>query len=810
MTRAKLRLQTGKKLLACVLSVTTAATPLSAAVATRSTTRPATLPSSAVPPELAGQTIEEIRLIGKTAPLSASIQSEISHRIRSKEGDKFDPATVQDDYQRIFALKKFSNVEARVEPTPTGVIVVFEVTAQNTIKELRFRGNEKFDTKTLLDAVSLKPGEGIDPFRLSLAKETIERLYRDKSYPYVHVTIDEQELASSGVVSFTIVEGPHVRIRKVRIIGNTSFTEGRIKDQIRTKSWFPLFVPGTYDPEQIEQDVASIRQYYENKGFFDVRVGRKIVVSPTQGEVMVDFVIEEGQRYTIERVTFKGNQAVTEADLRKNLKLLDGMPYDQDTVKRDIREIVRCYSPLGFIYLPQESAPPDEYLRIVDQRLFRKEAGKVELVYDIHEGRPFQMGRVIVKGNAKTQDKVVVRELRAAAPGSLWNSAELQRAQDRIKATNLFSTVTMTPIGDEPQTRDLLVEVTETNTARFLIGAGITSNNGLLANLTYEQRNFDIGNWPSTTGELFSNRAFTGAGQLFRASIEPGTQLSRARVDWVEPWLFDQPYRLGLSGYLSQRIRPDWIEGRTGGRATLGRRFGDVWSASLFLRGESIDISSIDDEELRAREVVEADGGHWLTSAGPEIRRDTTDSPILPSRGTITTFTWEHYGALGGDYNFDKFSASWNGYITLYEDLLDRKTILGLSADTGYITDNPPFFESFYAGGTGSVRGFRYRGISPRSGIDEDPVGGKFILTASAELSFPLAGDALRGVLFTDVGTVQSDVQIGTLRSAVGFGFRITLPFFGQLPMALDFAFPITKDDQDDTRFFSFALGLTQ
>ncbi|MCY2951020.1 MAG: BamA/TamA family outer membrane protein [Planctomycetota bacterium] len=810
MTPAKLRLKTGKTILACVLSVAVSATPLTAAVAPRPTTRPATLPSSAVPPELAGRTVDEVELIGKPHGLTSAIQSEITHRIRTKEGDKFDPATVQEDYQHIYGLKKFSNVEARVEPTATGVKVVFEVAEQNTIKEIRFRGNEEIDTKTLQDAVFLKPGEGLDAFRLSLAKEAIERLYRDKSYPYVHVTIDEQELSTNGVVAFSIVEGPHVRIRKVRIIGNLSFTEGRIKDQIKTKSWFPFFVPGTYDPEQIDQDVASIRQYYQGKGFFDVRVGRKIVVSPTQGEVMVDFVIEEFRRYTIECITFQGNQSIPEADLRKNLKLTDGMPYDQDLVKRDIRQIVRDYSPLGFIFLAQEANPPDEYLRISDQRRFRlKDAGKVELVYDIHEGRPFRLGRIIVKGNAKTQDKVIDREMRVV-PGQLWNSSELQRAQDRIKATNLFTAVTMTPIGDEPETRDLLVEVTETTTARFLIGAGITSNAGILGNLTYEQRNFDITNWPSSPGEFFSNRAFTGSGQLFRASIEPGTQLTRARVDWVEPWIFDQPYRFGASAYLSQRLRPDWVETRTGARLSLGRRFGDIWSAGVFLRGENVDISNIHDEALRAREVVENDGDHWLTTAGPEIRRDTTDSPILPSTGTITSFTWEHYGALGGEYNFDKFSAGWNAYTTLYEDLIDRKTILGLSADVGYITDSPPFFEAFYAGGIGSVRGFRYRGISPRSGIDEDPIGGNFLITGSAELSFPLAGDVLRGVVFADVGTVETDVRIGTLRSAVGFGFRLTLPFFGQLPMALDFAFPVTKNDQDDTRFFSFALGLTQ
>ncbi|HEX2973373.1 MAG TPA: BamA/TamA family outer membrane protein [Tepidisphaeraceae bacterium] len=764
---------------------------------------------SAIPPELAGRIVEEVRLVGKAKPLGAEVQSEIAHRLRTREGDKLDPATVEADYQRVYGLKKFSNVEARVEPTETGVIVVFEITEQSLIKEIRYRGNVKVDTKTLQEAVNLKVGEAIDPFRLALAREAIERLYREKNRPYTHVVVDDDELTKNGVVLFNVIEGPRVRIRRIRVLGNKTFSDSRVKGQIKTKTWFPLFVPGRFEPDQVEQDVASIRQFYEGKGFFDVRVGRKIIVSPIQNEVMIDFVIEEGTRYRIDRMVFKGNQSVKDTDLKKDMKLAEGQFYDQDLIKRDIRQMVKVYSPLGFINVPQDPNPPEEYLRIREQRYFQKEPGKVELVYDIHEGKPFRLGRIVVKGNAKTQDKVVLREMRVT-PGQLYNSSEIQSAQDRLKATNLFSGSTVTPIGDEPDVRDLLVEVNEVQTARFLIGAGITSNSGILGNITYEQRNFDITNWPSTPSEFLTNRAFTGAGQTFRVVLEPGTELSRARVDWVEPWLLDQPYSLGLSAYLSQRLRPDWVETRIGGRSFIGHRFSDVWSGRINVRGEQVEISDIDDPEFRAREIVEAEGTHWLTSAGPEIRRDTTDSPILPSKGTNTTFGWEHYGALGGEYDFEKFTLGWNGYTTLYEDLLDRKTILGLRFDVGYIDGSSPFFERFYGGGLGSIRGFAYRGISPRAGVDDDPIGGNFSLTGSAEVSFPIAGDILRGVVFADAGTVETDVEIGTIRTSVGFGFRLTLPFFGQLPIAIDFGFPVTKDDQDDTRLVSFSLGLPQ
>jgi outer membrane protein insertion porin family len=773
-------------------------------------TRPAaTRPMAAVPPELTGRTVEEVRIIGKNRPLPAVTQAEILRQVRTRESGKFDPDAVAGDYQRIFNLKKFANVEARVEPTEKGVIVIFEVTVQDLIREVRFKGNDNLETKTLLDVTSLRTGEAVDSFRLTLARENIERLYQDKNRPYAHVDIDPEPL-KNGIVQFNIVEGPKVYVRKVRILGNRSFTNGKIKGQVKTKAWFPLFGAGRFDPEQLEQDVAAVRQFYENRGFFDVRIGRKVVVSPTQGEVMVDFLIEEGPRYVVDRVTFRGNDSVTEAALREGLNLVEGAPYDQDLVRRDTRQIVRAYSPRGFINNPADPNPPEEYLQIHERRIFKAQPGHLELIYDIHEGRPFRLGRILVKGNTKTQDKVVLREMRVQ-PGQLYNSAEIQTATDRIRATNLFTAVTITPIGDDPESRDLLVEVAEAQTGRILFGAGVTSNSGVLGSIIYEQRNFDITDWPSSTSEILQGTAFKGAGQTFRLQLEPGTELSRARVDFIEPWLFDQPYSFGASAYLSQRLRSDWTEQRLGGRLSLGKRFNDIWSAKVSVRGEDVAITNIEDEPLRAPEILALEGHSLLTSFGPEIRRDTTDSPILPSKGTITTLGWEHYGALGGDFEFEKVTLGFNWYHSVYQDLLDRKTILSLRTDAGYITGgDDPFFERFYGGGLGSVRGFRYRGISPRAGLGEDPVGGQFQLTGSVELNFPLAGDILRGVIFTDAGTVQSELVVDDIRVAVGFGFRLTLPMLGQLPIALDFGFPIRKDDQDDTRLFSFALGLVQ
>jgi outer membrane protein insertion porin family len=416
---------------------------------------------------------------------------------------------------------------------------------------------------------------------------------------------------------------------------------------------------------------------------------------------------------------------------------------------------------------------------------------------------------VRIRGNEKVDQKVFLREMRVV-PGQLYNSAELLDAADRIRNTRLVSNVTITPIGDEPDGRDVLVEVQETQTIFFLVGAGLTSNSGILGNISYEQRNFDITNIPSSMDELFSRKAFRGGGQYFRILLEPGTEQTRARITFEEPYLFDQPYGFRSDLYYSTRQREHWDETHAGAALTLSHRFTNEVSGSITGRGEDVFIHAIDDPFHRAPEIIAAKGHSTLTSMAIGVRYDTTDNHVMPTKGMVMSGNYEYVGALGGDYDYHKFTLGFNYYQTVNEDLLERKTILTYRADAGYITGDAPFFERFYAGGIGSIRGFKFRGISPRSGPDEDPIGGSFSLSGSVELNFPIAGEALRGVVFADAGTVEPDFRIGTIRTSIGAGIRLTLPIFGQLPLALDFGIPITKDRQDDTRFISFSLGFVQ
>lgn len=765
-------------------------------------TAPSVAPEVAVAGGLAGRNIERVEVRGNQSVPTQTILNVV----RSRVGEPLDPLTVQEDYQRIYGLKKFSNVLAKLEPTEAGVNVVFIVTEQKTIRAIGFRGNDSghVTTQTLSELVDLRPGQAIDNSRIRLARHQIEQLYRAKNYPFATVSIDSEALSENGDVVFVISEGQNVRIRNIDFIGAESFSEGELKKKIQSKIWIWVVRPGTLVEDQLDDDVALLRQFYQNKGFFDVRVGRRVLFSPDQKSAQVEFLIDEGQRYKIEKIVFTGNSMRSEDQLREGLKLVEGAPFDQELVERDRRKMVDLYADTGMIYAPGSADPG--YLDIRVERRFQLEPGAIELVYNIHEGKPFTVGNIEIRGNERTQQKVLLRDFRLE-PGKLYNATEARRGEDRLKSLGFFDRVQVTPIGDKETERDILIEVEEARTATLMFGGGINSNGGLSANLTYTQKNFDIMRWPNNIRDILNQNALVGAGQQFRLSIEPGTELTQASVSWRDPWFLDQPYSLGVDGYIKDRRRDSYREGRAGGRLTLGKRWSDVYSGSLSLRGEDVEIYNIGDKPVRAFEILDAGGHTTITSLAATLRRDTTNLGMIAYEGTTTSLTWESYGLLGGD-NFQKFSASFDWYNTLATDLLDRKTVLALRADAGFIADDAPFFERFYGGGIGSIRGFRFRGVSPREGPDDDAIGGEFQLVGTAELSFPIYSDNLRAVVFADAGTVEEDVTFGTIRSSAGFGIRLTLPVMGQIPIAIDYAVPITRDDMDEEQRISFSLGI--
>ncbi|MGC1272084.1 MAG: BamA/TamA family outer membrane protein [Planctomycetaceae bacterium] len=357
--------------------------------------------------------------------------------------------------------------------------------------------------------------------------------------------------------------------------------------------------------------------------------------------------------------------------------------------------------------------------------------------------------------------------------------------------------------GQQPGFIDLGINATEARTGRFMVGAGVNSNSGVVGNIVLTEDNFDILRFPRSPADIVNGTAWRGAGQKFRIEAVPGNVVSRYLVSWTDPYFLDSDYSLGLSGFYFQRFYPDWDEERAGGRVNIGRQLTQNLSIGGILRAENVDISNPDVPTPPL--LADVVGDNMLLTAGGALTWDTRDSPLVPSEGQFAELT---YTQGIEDFVYPRVDLEATQYFTVFSRPDGTgKHILSVGGQAGWTGDDTPIFERYYAGGFQSLRGFEFRGVGPRQfGVN---IGGQFLVAGSVQYMFPLlANDALHGVVFSDFGTVEEDVQIDDFRASVGTGLRITIPAFGPAPLAFDFAFPIAKADGDETQIFSFYVGM--
>jgi outer membrane protein assembly factor BamA len=368
--------------------------------------------------------------------------------------------------------------------------------------------------------------------------------------------------------------------------------------------------------------------------------------------------------------------------------------------------------------------------------------------------------------------------------------------------TGVRPTVSVIDPESDAEFKDILVQVQETPTGSLIFGVGVNSDAGLTGSVVLNERNFDITRWPTSFDDLLSGHAFRGAGQEFRLEAVPGTQLQRYTASWREPYLFDSQYSLGLSAYYWDRIYNEYTESRLGTRAVVSRRLNQYWSVSLTGRIEDVGIHNVMlDEPL---DIQQAEGQHFLSSLRVGVTRDSRDSYLRATEGSVIDIAFEQFL---GDYNFPQLNFEFSKFWTVYERADNSgRHVLALHSQLGWTNANTPVFERFYAGGFRSLRGFEFRGVGPN--INGFEVGGDFLFLNSLEYQVPiLANDNLYAVFFCDTGTVESQVEIRDYRVAVGAGLRVVVPMMGPLPIALDVGFPIVRAPSDHEQVFSFWVG---
>ena len=727
---------------------------------------------------------------------NVSISSaEILSKVRSRVGQQFDAATAAEDAKRIAELAGVEYSYYNTAIVDEKIHLTFVVVERNIVRSIVFAGNREYKAKTLEGKLAFKRADYLEPVMAEAGRKAIAEFYQKKGFAFAQVSLDTEKL-SAGEVIYTIDEGPRVKIAAVKFSGNKALKTKSLKKAIKTKKTEWGVLPSYYTEEKVTKDVTKLQNIYYKKGFLDASITAGREFTEDKDKVRTTFAINEGHTYTIEKIAITGNEHFDTERLWSELKLKQGQIYNKRKAGSDVDQLLKLYREEGFI-----DAKVEQSIKFISK-------DKVDVEFGITEGERFRIGRINITGNEQTQDKVVRRVLNEYdfLPGR-WYNADIARGdgsgelEKEIRRMAVTESATITPHGEAVGQKDAEVSIIEGQTGMVMLGAGVTSDSGIIGQAIFEQRNFDISDWPKSFSEFITGQAFRGAGQSLRIALQPGTEVSEYSVSFSEPYFQGKPISLNVAGSSWERERESYDENRLKGYVGFEKRYKNRWRRSIGFRVENVNINDVDSDA--PKEITSVKGDNVLMGVRLGVGRDLTDDRFNPSKGYSFDVGYEQ---VAGDHTFGILSGVYRRYRTLSEDLAERKTILAtkLLAATA-IGDAPPF-ERFYAGGTGTygIRGFDYRGVSTRGGIDKDPIGSDWIFLANAEVTVPLANENFAALFFVDSGMIDS----GGYRAAVGTGIQILIPqWFGPVPMRLEIAVPVMKDGDDDTQVFSFSVG---
>jgi outer membrane protein assembly factor BamA len=773
----------------------------------------------------------------------------IDNNLRVAGGQAFEAAAVRADVATLYRLGQFATVSAEATLRQDGTVeVTYTVVEQPIIREIGFVGNNIVSDQELRKSVTLFAGGPRDDFLLEQSVLRIKDLYRSRGNYLVEVTVDESRLADTGLLLLRIIEGPRVRIQEVEFVGNASFDADKLYSQIKTRTALPLFRKGELDEDRLYDDVAALDKFYKDMGFVDVRVDRRVQLSPDSKEAKVTFLVEEGRRYTLRKTIVKsalsadtpgGNalQVMSERQLQSLLVIRPGDFFTKLLLDKSVKEIKNSYLLMGYLDVDVQTA----WVRV-------GEPAEVDLVLSIREGPRTVAGLVVVQGNFLTKDKVIRRLVRIP-PGRPIDGREIEESAARLRRSQLFNDVRITaqrprpgdedPLGEtaglteeelaaaeaaagdpaaarriERQVRDVLVEVKEKNTGSVNFGVGIGSDSGAFGEIAVTQRNFDIADPPLSFEEFISGRAFRGAGQNFALSIAPGTEVSTYSLSLSEPHLFESDIALSGRTFYRTRFYDTYDEEKFAITWSLARRLGDLWSVAANGGFHNVQLSGFEDDT--PIEVIADEGPFNIVWGGFSVQRTDVEGGARPSRGTQLELAYSYFNDLESQESWNLLRLGGTAIFTVDEDYLGRKSTFRLNSDIGYIFGgDAPVFERFYLGGR-SFRGFEFRTISPKSRgsraapttPNKEPIGGQWLFFVGGQYEFPVVGDFLNGVLFMDTGTVTEDPGFDEYRASIGIGIRLYIPQLGPAPLAFDFATPLSRTGDDQSQVFSFSAEL--
>ena len=709
-------------------------------------------------------------------------------QIRTKVGQPYSDVVVEQDIRALYETGAVQNVRIFGEAQANGVKVMVVIQTRAVVNEIEINGAQKMSARALRKKIDLKINGALNEEQLEKGRQSIIDSYKARGYNDVDVQyrVDNNEQRGTSRAVYTINEGGKGTISGIRFEGNTHYGDKILRKQMKTKGkTFIAFIDksGRLDEAQLQQDINSVREYYQNHGYIDVEV-KDVRRERSANRMTIVVVLNEGPQYHVGRIAIGGQKATGEEKIRALLKMKEGDVYSPKAVHDDAKAIADAYGTGGYVdlnVLPQGTpAGP----------------GRIDMKYSIEEGDRSFVQRINVVGNTRTKDKVIRREV-LIAPGDVYNTVRVDTSKKRLDNLGFFSKVeTYSQDTGVSGRKDLTIQVEEKRTGSFNFGAGFSTIDSLIGFAELTQGNFDITSWPN----------FTGAGQKFRARVQVGTRRKDIIIALTEPYFLDRRLSLGgqafyneanyLSSVYDQRNYGFGIEAR--------KPLGTYLYGTLGYRLEDIDIYNVSADASKA--LRDEQGSRVKSAITTSVVLDTRDNPFLTRHGQRVSFTpYVAGGFLGGDTQTYGFDLEGSQYFHLPGDLILLLNGRVATVDTWGSGDRVPIFDRLFLGGSNDLRGFEFRDVGPRD-IHGEPLGGKSLARGTIEITIPVIEKA-RAAIFYDTGFVNAgswDYNPDTVASDVGVGVRLDLPIG---PLRVDYGYPLQKDGRKGGGKFNFNVG---
>lgn len=756
------------------------------------------------------QMIRDVQILGN----SAIDEGTIRYNLKTEVGQNLSLLQIREDIKTLYKTGFFEDVSVFLSEEENGVIVIFQVREKPIVTKIELIGNKKIKSDVLEKELTIQVKKIFDPTLVKQDEEKIRAKYREKGFTEVEVKSETLKTSKSNVtVIYKVIEGAKIRIKKVSFEGNNRFSDKKLRKVLKGTRRYWMFSwltdSGKFNKEEFEKDLELLREFYENKGFARVEIGepeteifeeqvskRKIVK-----KMRITIPLSEGIQYKIGNIEVKGNTIFTSQQLLRvitKIDVVEGAPtslfklpepvfsqgelFSRKALQDATQALYDLYGTRGYIFA-----------NIIPSRQINDETRTIDFVFDISEGKEAYINSIEFKGNRRTRDKILRRELRIFE-GDVFNSTKLRYSLSRFNYLGYVENIQpeFKPNLDDPQKLDVVINLTDERRTELQVGGGYSNIDKVFLAVSFSEHNF------------------LGYGQELQLSLTSSSRRKEYSIRFVEDYLFDTRNALTVSLYRrTTSYYTDFDRRSLGGELGIGRHFFEYVFGRISYQYEQLDIFNVDDDARQS--IKDAEGSSVTSSFVFFLQRDRRNNRRDPSGGTRHYVVYEIASRIfGGDNIYYKTTYDGSFYVPLF-----KKLIYGFHTKLQYAgsfgSNDLPEFEYYIMGGERSVRGFETASIGPRDLIDgENVIGGNKSLQLNHELIIPVA-DPLRLIFFYDLGDVYAtneNVDPRTLRESVGVELRVFVPMFW-VPIRFIWGYNLHPYQFEAQSEFQFTIGST-